>query len=325
MSKALWNCSYLPLELPLAFEFMPVRMTGKTGTTPRADRFLPVNLCSYARSFLEESLLMKDESVFLLADCCDSVRRLADALEHEFPGKVFLLFLPRSQDNWEFFREELRRLQGFLSQLKGTSLKDGQILEATEIVAQRRERFREWEALKREGLIRPLDYFHALQALNDFSQDLEPVKVSPSGGAKVFLLGTNLDDEEVWEIFEELELRIVGDDLCYGEKQGEISCGFSRGDPLEPLALSYLSRPPCPRMRNLEERFSDLLQKIEERKVDGVLLFPTKYCDSFFYDLPLLHDMLRERGIPFVVLEQDYSQRPAEQLRTRIEAMLEKK
>ncbi|MGB9553585.1 MAG: 2-hydroxyacyl-CoA dehydratase, partial [bacterium] len=88
--------------------------------------------------------------------------------------------------------------------------------------------------------------------------------------------------------------------------------------------LSYLSRPPCPRMRNLKERFDNILNKIETRGVNGTILFPTKYCDSFFYDLPLLRSALKEKGIPFLILEQDYSQRPLEQLKTRIEVLLEK-
>lgn len=323
VNKAFWNCSYLPLELPLAVGLIPVRMMAQNGPTPLADRFLPANLCSYARSFLEESL-KEEGGLFLLCDCCDAVRRLADALEYEFPGKVMLLYLPRSPEYFKFFREELKRLQDFLLQITARDLDQEKILEAKERVASRRRYFQEIRALAREGLIRPLDYFQILKAMNDFSQNMEPAKAGSQGKARVFVLGNNLDDPAVWEAFEELDLRIVGDDLCYGEKQAEIFPEFQGEDYLEALALSYLSRPPCPRMRNLKERLDDLLNKIQARRVNGVIIFPTKYCDSFFYDLPLLRTSLKEKNIPFLILEQDYSQRPLEQLKTRIEVMLEK-
>jgi len=325
MIKALWNCSYLPPELPLQAGFIPVRLKAKSGTTPRADRFLSANLCSYARAFLEQALSNGDDSLFLIADCCDSVRRLADALMRSFPGRVFLLFLPRSPEHWPFFAGELRRLWEFLLEASERKLKENSLWEAIEVTAERRAKLREMEKGKFRGKIQPLDYFHALQSLNDFSQKFEPAPENESSENRAFLLGTNLDDQEIWEIFQELNLRIVGDDLCYGEKQGEMIWQSREGDPFDFLARLYLSRPPCPRMKNLEERWGDLSEKIRGRDVKGVLLFPTKYCDPFFYDLPILGEMFRESGIPFVVLEQDYSQRPSQQLRTRIEAMLEKR
>src|SRR5690606_17561484 len=96
---------------------------AKTGATPGADRFLPANLCSYARAFYEGALqLAQSEDIFLLVDCCDSNRRLADALEETFPGKIFLLSLPRSRKYWSFFSAELERLSYVLESRNGNTL-----------------------------------------------------------------------------------------------------------------------------------------------------------------------------------------------------------
>ncbi|MCR4428559.1 MAG: 2-hydroxyacyl-CoA dehydratase family protein [Caldiserica bacterium] len=323
MTTAFFNCSYLPLEIPLAFGLTPVRIKGVTGRTPRADRFLPVTLCSYARSFLEEALKQKG-SLFILVDCCDSVRRLADALEVEFPGKVFLSFLPRAPENWGFFAGELEKLWKFLAEYLGVHPENANLTEALERLQRRREVLRGWIKFQREGVVDPLDYFHAIQAFNDFRMAMDPPELKSKGKSRIFLLGNSIDEEEVWSILAEMGARVVGDDLCYGEKQAEIEIEAEGEPTLESLSRAYLSRPPCPRMWNLDDRYEDLISKVKERKVDCALLFPTKYCDSFLYDLPLLREGLRKSGIPSIVLEQDYSQKPAQQLRTRIEALLEK-
>lgn len=323
MTTAFFNCSYLPLEIPVSFGLTPVRLKGFTGKTPKADRFLPITLCSYARSFLEEAL-KQEEGIFILVDCCDSVRRLADALEVQFPGRVLLLFLPRSPENWGFFKEELKKLWAFLKKYSPLEPDNVNLCNGLEVLKNRRKILKEWIKFQREGVLNPLDYFHGIQAFNDLRKMLNHPEPIPEGKYRIFLVGNSLDEEEVWEIFSEMGARVVGDDLCYGEKQAEVEINFEGEITLDDLSKVYLSRPPCPRMKNLNDRYHNLISKVEEREADCLLLFPTKYCDSFLYDIPLLKEALKRRGIASIVLEQDYTQKPSQQLRTRIEALLEK-
>lgn len=330
--SAFWSCSYLPWELPLAFDFTPRRLWGITGATPRADRFLPANLCSYSRTFYEKALqATRDKDIFLIADCCDSNRRLADALEETFPSKVFLLSLPHARKHWPFFSAELKRLASFLEVKREVTLEWEKLERAYTSIEDLRKIWQKLEERKRQGKVTALTYFHALRALNTLPcQEAEPEIISALGvpvrppRLRTFLLGTSLDDEEVWRLFDELGLRVVGDDLCYGEKQFETSPELERSDPFGSLARGVLSRPPCPRFTDLEDRWEGLLRKMLERNTEAVIFFATKYCDAYSYDRPILGEKLRASGIPLLILEQDYTQRTDQQLRTRLEAFCER-
>ena len=60
-----------------------------------------------------------------------------------------------------------------------------------------------------------------------------------------------------------------------------------------------------------------------EFKVNGVILYITRYCDTFELDAPDLGDYLREAGLPVLNLENDYSVTTFGQLRTRVQTFLE--
>ena len=48
-----------------------------------------------------------------------------------------------------------------------------------------------------------------------------------------------------------------------------------------------------------------------------------KFCDTNAYDIPVIRDAFKERGIPVLFIDSDYTTGGIGQLRTRIEAFLE--
>lgn len=114
MSVSFWSYSYVPWEISLVCGFQPRRFWAERQPIPRVDHYLPPNLCSYARTIFEQAVACPQEDVFILADCCDVTRRLADALEMVVPGRTFLLFLPHSATDAAAFAYELIRLAEFL-------------------------------------------------------------------------------------------------------------------------------------------------------------------------------------------------------------------
>jgi len=315
----------------LAFGFQPRRFWAQAGGTPRADRFFPPNLCSGVRASLEEAIRQATtEDLFLLADCCDADRRLADALEASFPGQTFLLFLPRAEESWPHLANELRRLAGFLAEKSGHPLKEealrGAIIEE-EALRQTRRRLHERQTM---GGISPLSYYQALRSWygstpeGGFPLGNLPTEEAPDQGerAPILLLGNSLDERSFWGMLEELSFSVAGDDLCYGEKlsQVQVQAGV---EPFEALARAYLARPTCPRTQRLEERWDELIRRGKDRGAIGAIFTPTKFCDYYAYELPILAPRLRAAGLPTLVLEMDYGQVSLEQLRTRLEAFRE--
>ncbi len=61
----------------------------------------------------------------------------------------------------------------------------------------------------------------------------------------------------------------------------------------------------------------------EEKKVDGVIYYTLSFCHTYNVEFKKVADALKERGIPVLKIETDYSMEDVEQIRTRIEAFVE--
>ena len=77
------------------------------------------------------------------------------------------------------------------------------------------------------------------------------------------------------------------------------------------------------RHADLENRFGYLYDFIRNFKVDGAILYVLRYCDTYELEAPDIRDYLRDKDIPVLILEDDYSMSTIGQLRTRIQAFLE--
>jgi benzoyl-CoA reductase/2-hydroxyglutaryl-CoA dehydratase subunit BcrC/BadD/HgdB len=123
---------------------------------------------------------------------------------------------------------------------------------------------------------------------------------------------------------EELGGLVVTDSLCFGSRYfWELV--DTKGDLMLNLARSYLKRPSCPRMvDNVVERGDFVKQMVKDFKVDGVVFQRIRYCDLWGGQLLYTKKDLKEAEIPLLSLEREYMMRDVGQLRTRVQAFLEK-
>ncbi len=96
-------------------------------------------------------------------------------------------------------------------------------------------------------------------------------------------------------------------------------------DLLGGLAKSYLNRPSCPRMSDRVTERADFLREMAERfKVDGVIFQKIRYCDLWGGESIYLEKILKELNIPLLSLEREYTLSGVGQLKTRVQAFLER-
>jgi benzoyl-CoA reductase/2-hydroxyglutaryl-CoA dehydratase subunit BcrC/BadD/HgdB len=102
-------------------------------------------------------------------------------------------------------------------------------------------------------------------------------------------------------------------------------------DPLEGIVSRYL-HIHCPRSyipagasreADLENRFGYIGEFVKAWRADGVIFYIIRYCDTCELDGPDLREYLNGRGIPVLMIEDDYSTSTLGQLRTRVQAFLE--
>ena len=105
-------CKYTPLEMFESMGAEMVRIQPQAADQSRADALLHPNMCSFVKAALEDALTRDYEGI-VLTTCCDSVRRLYDALKDQLPGRfIYILDVPRKVNEFSagIFRDNIARM-----------------------------------------------------------------------------------------------------------------------------------------------------------------------------------------------------------------------
>lgn len=146
----------------------------------------------------------------------------------------------------------------------------------------------------------------------------------PAGRPRLLVVGSVLDNPEYLRIIEGLGSSVVVDDLCNGTRYFWDRVEEEGGDPLERLARRYLGRVPCARMRPAAGRLAHIQQLTRDFRVDGIVYEVIKFCDLYGADFPIFREGLKETGLPILALDREYAMAGAGQMKTRVQAFLER-
>jgi benzoyl-CoA reductase/2-hydroxyglutaryl-CoA dehydratase subunit BcrC/BadD/HgdB len=166
----------------------------------------------------------------------------------------------------------------------------------------------------------PADEFIA--RLEDFLSNVEE-REPLSNQRRILLTGNLISRPDPVTAIEDFGGRVVALDTCIGLRHYETLVEEEADDPMLALATRYLTRPSCPRMEGMEERFEYLKKLADEVRANGIVYSCIKFCDPLIYDIPMMSSWFRGVGIPFLFLENDYAWSGSGQLRTRIQAFTE--
>ena len=158
---------------------------------------------------------------------------------------------------------------------------------------------------------------------------------------EIMILGNFIDEERLWEIFDELDCKISADDLCsssryfeniiqsdnfsdiFGRKQEPPNEEISIDRLLRDIAVRQLFKPQCMRMANLNDKIEEINKNIVKNKIKGIIYISQKFCDNTLLFYPLLREKLNENNIPSLFIEIEHNNLSVGQIKTRIQAFLE--
>ena len=132
-----------------------------------------------------------------------------------------------------------------------------------------------------------------------------------------------------WKIpclLEEMGAVIVADESCMGSRYLYDPIGItekSMTDMMVGIAARYIMPCVCPSFAPNEDRLFRLLQMVEEFRIDGIIYYVLKGCVIYDFELIRVEKIMKEKGIPILRVETDYSPEDVEQIRTRVEAFVE--
>ena len=146
---------------------------------------------------------------------------------------------------------------------------------------------------------------------------------------RVVMVGSEIDDPEFIKIAEECGALVVADRYCFGSLPGRQVIELNdEEDVLTQICRIYLQWGKCPRFFNQEKimerrEYVDMLAK--EYKADGLIYEQIKFCDYWGYErAAAFHIMEEEYGYPVLSVDRPYAVRSSGQLRTRIQAFVER-
>ncbi len=337
-----YTCSFVPEPLLSVRGLFAHRLRAPGSfCTPMADTYLSSVLCSYPRSLLERALDLGFSHVdgWVFVASCDHVRRLYDNLVYlQEPAFHCFLDLPHKHDDHAiaWYTDELRHLAQRLSQHFDVPMDDAAIRESIRLHNEHLGRVRaldESRAADPPG-ITGADFHRVLIASSTVPKDslvsaLQRMLQGGSGPspskprARVMVLGSALDDPAYLSVIESVGAAVVADRFCFGGMPG-LEDVVSEDDPIRGMAAQVLRTAQCPRMMGgVDERMGYLLDKVRERRVDGVLLSTMKFCDLWGVEGSLMAAALREAGVAVLRLEREVALGGEGQLRTRVQAFLE--
>ncbi|MCE5328717.1 2-hydroxyacyl-CoA dehydratase family protein [bacterium] len=371
-------CTYIPEEILISGGLDAIRIKGDRESS-RAEGYLPINFCPYVKAIWEESYKKNDYlKSIVFATSCDGMRRLYDLfLTYKKETPAFMLDVPRNYDETsiDFYSNRLSKLLEFVQTLSpDKKIKFEDIKNSIEVVNEKRKLLSELTRLYEDDsdkIIPTGTYFNILDLaassknslfipeLKEFlfktKNNMNSKQIKPDGNSvknnclKIMVVGNYINDEKFWNIFNDLNIKIISSNLCISsryfdfqvnledlnakDEKNEINIlndtNSNRSNPdnlgtlLNIIAKSYMRKPFCFRMSALDETLKSLKSDIIKKNIKAVIFTSLKFCDNTLYFYPDLKSELEKLKIPSLYLDIEYGKSSYGQLRTRIEAFYE--
>jgi benzoyl-CoA reductase/2-hydroxyglutaryl-CoA dehydratase subunit BcrC/BadD/HgdB len=259
---------------------------------------------------------------------------------------VIDLPIAQSADDTTYFVHELGKLRGFLERVSGKPITRDAIAQAVASMQRARGAYHALESARASNPAKITTPVLSSMTASLMSGDITikawiekangmlgkgtkatPGDVTSRGRPRVVLTGCPVHDRHFLDIVEGSGMDVVQETNCTGSAFFDVTVKIDHPATVEgiinDLASAYISKPPCARMMQLDERVRVLADQVHRSRADGIIHYALKFCDTYQYDVPELNKRLVAAGIKVLAIEDDCTASSAGQLRTRLEAFQE--
>jgi len=338
-------CSYMPEEIIHAAGFIPYRMRAvESKSTTKADAYYSSINCTFVKHCFNKALngdfAFLDGVVFV--NGCDHSRRMYDNWRYAGIGNSFLymFFAPHKLgDNaLEYYLKECKKLKSAMEKNFQVSITDETLKESIRLYNQKRRLLADIYSMRNKKdvpikasellgvmlAVTAVPVEKAIDILTGVKKFLEGRVVSKPDEMRLFISGGCIEEVDHLELIENCGCVIVADNICLGSRHflDEIK---TEGDSLQAIAHRYLNHLSCPRMMgDFNRRFDYLLDVRNEYGVDGAIIEKLKFCDIWGGEIYLYRQETKTNNVPLLALEREIYGGGAGQIKTRVQAFLEK-
>lgn len=347
-------CVFVPEELILAVDAVSVGLcAGAEFAFELAEEKVPRNTCALIKSafgfkmgkvcpYLEASDMVVGENT------CDGKKKSYEELSKLIPN-LYVMDLPqmKSERGRDILKSEYRRFLEELENMSGRKVTVESLKKGIETVNSKRRAVHRLAHL-RDAAAAPISGLDSLlinqiyfyddpvrftESVNKVCDELEEriknnIAVRPANTPRILVSGCPMavPNWKVPAVIESENAVIVGEESCVGER-GTRNLSSSEGGTVEELLENIVDRYfeiDCAVFTPNEARLKHIKEMYEAYNADGVLHYNLQFCQPYQIETTNIEERLEAEGIPVLRLDTDYSGEDDGQIRTRVEAFIER-
>jgi benzoyl-CoA reductase/2-hydroxyglutaryl-CoA dehydratase subunit BcrC/BadD/HgdB len=340
---------YLPEELVLAAGAIPVCMIRGGDHSPV--EFAGAYICRWVDTFCRAQIgyaISKSDPYYGALDLLaipitdNHVRAVSDTIAYNTKIDVFPFGVPHMKEpsSLEYYLHGITKFKARMESLTGNEITKPRLKEAILLCNREGELLREI-SLTRKSKRPPIsgrdfailnhssylaDKEFMVGILESVVADLKGKDGPPASGPRILLTGSTLamGDYRAIDFIQDAGASIVIEEFAEGIRPYWDSVSTD-GNLMNALADCYFGkRIPPGWFRPGKERRDNLIKLARDFAVDGVVWYQLMYRESYKSESYYFPDTLtKETGLRMMVVESDYDQADAGQLRTRVETFIE--
>ena len=347
-------CVFVPEEIVRAADATLVGLcAGAEFGFDEVDRLLPRNTCALIKSAFGFKLgkvcpYLEAADMVVGENTCDGKKKSYELMKSLVPN-LYVMDLPqiKSAAGRALLAAEYRRFKQAVEELTGVTIDVSRLKKGIAIVNSKRRAIHRLCRLRRAGAV-PISGLDALLVNQIFFYD-EPVRFTASVNKLCDELEQRvLDDKGVFDngtprilvsgcpmavpnwklpwVIETSGAAIVGEESCVGER-GTRNLVDDSATTVEGLMEAILERyfqVDCAVFTPNPDRLEHVKQMYRDYKADGVIHYGLQFCQPYQIESLPMEKALEDAGIPVLRIDTDYSTEDVEQIKTRVEAFIER-
>ncbi|APF27217.1 2-hydroxyacyl-CoA dehydratase [Clostridium botulinum] len=342
-------CVFVPEEIIVAAKALSVGLcAGSQFWIEDGEKVLPRNMCPLIKAFMGAKIggtcpYFQSCDMVIGETTCDGKKKAWEILDEYVP--VHVMDLPQMKRDKDFKKwgEEINDLIKKVEEITDNkitveALKEGiRVTNAKRKALKRLYDLRKYKPSPISGLdcllITQIAFYddpkRFTEKVHELCDELEErIKNSQESNKKrILITGTPmaLPNWKLHSIIESLDAEVVVEETCTGTRyfEGEVS---EEGETLEELIKNLADRYlniNCACFTPNTGRIDDIIKYTKEYEADGVIDTNLSFCHTYAVEHRDVEANLKEKNIPIMHIETDYSTEDSGQIKTRVEAFLE--
>jgi benzoyl-CoA reductase/2-hydroxyglutaryl-CoA dehydratase subunit BcrC/BadD/HgdB len=347
-------CVFVPEEIVRAADATLVGLcTGAEFATEEVEKVLPRNTCALIKSAFGFKLgkvcpYIESSDMIVGENTCDGKKKSYEVLDTLVPN-LYVMDLPqmKSNEGRAVLRAEYDRFKKAMEELTGVTIDAPRLKRGIEIVNSKRKAIHRLSELRKADPV-PISGLDALlinqvffydnpvrftDSVNQICDELEVrlregKGVFPKGHPRLLLSGCPMAVPN-WKlpwIVETSGAVIVGEESCVGERgtRNLIDASGSTVDELMDAIVDRYFKIDCAIFTPNPDRLEHVKQMAHDYRADGVIHYGLQFCQPYQMESLPVEKSLEGSGMPTLRVDSDYSMEDVEQIKTRVEAFVER-